>query len=167
MLLQPLPYTEADRIVWMNESGPEVANRWVSYPNFLDWRNRTQSFEAMSTLRGWSMNITGSDKPENINARMVTADYFKVMGAAPIMGRDFTAADDKPGAAPVTLISFGFWHRHFGGDPNVVGKNLLLDDKAYTVIGVLPVNAWTPALEASNAGSSPRSRASASFRATR
>ncbi|HET6850686.1 MAG TPA: ABC transporter permease [Pyrinomonadaceae bacterium] len=138
VLLQPLPYTEADRIVWMNESGPEVANRWVSYPNFLDWRNRTQSFEAMSTLRGWSMNITGSDKPENINARMVTADYFKVMGAAPIMGRDFTAADDKPGAAPVTLISFGFWHRHFGGDPNVVGKNLLLDDKAYTVIGVLP-----------------------------
>ena len=138
VLLQPLPYTEADRIVWMNESGPEVANRWVSYPNFLDWRNRTQSFEAMSTLRGWSMNITGSDTPENINARMVTADYFKVMGAAPIMGRDFTAADDKPGAAPVTLISFGFWHRHFGGDPNVVGKNLLLDDKAYTVIGVLP-----------------------------
>ena len=138
VLLQPLPYTEADRIVWMNESGPEVANRWVSYPNFLDWRNRTQSFEAMSTLRGWSMNITGSDNPENINARMVTADYFKVMGAAPIMGRDFTAADDKPGAAPVTLISFGFWHRHFGGDPNVVGKNLLLDDKAYTVIGVLP-----------------------------
>ncbi len=138
VLLQPLPYPEADRIVWMAESGPEVANRWVSYPNFVDWRNRSQSFEAMSTFRGWSMNITGSDKPENINARMVTADYFKVMRAAPFMGRDFTADDDKPGAAPVTLISHGFWQQHFAGDPNVVSKSLLLDDKAYTVIGVLP-----------------------------
>src|SRR5215211_1004659 len=91
VLLQPLPYPEADRIVWMAESGPEVANRWVSYANFVDWRNRNQSFEAMSTFRGWFMNITGSDKPENVNARMVTADYFKVMRATPFMGRDFTA----------------------------------------------------------------------------
>lgn len=137
VLLRPLPYSEPDRLVWMNESGPEIANRWVSHANFLDWRARNQAFESMSTFRGWFMNITG-DEPENINARMVTSDYFKVMRASPFMGRDFTAEDDKPGAAPVTLISYATWQKRFGADPNVVGKPIMLDDKAYTVIGVLP-----------------------------
>jgi len=138
VLLQPLPYPEADRIVWMNESGREVQNRNVSYPNFVDWRARNQSFEAMSTFRGWSVNITGTDKPENLIARIVTADYFKVMRAAPVLGRDFNAEDDKPGAAAVTLISYGFWQQRFASDPNIVGKDILLDDKPHTVIGVLP-----------------------------
>src|SRR4029079_10852155 len=66
VLLQPLPYPEADRIVWMNESGREIKNRQVSYPNFVDWRARNQSVEAMSTYRGWSVNITGTDKAENL-----------------------------------------------------------------------------------------------------
>ena len=140
VLLQPLPYPEADRIVWMNESGREIQNRNVSYPNFVDWRARNQSFEAMSTYRGWSVNITGTDKAENLTARIVTSDYFKVMRASPMLGRDFTAEDDKPGASPVTLISYGFWQQRFGGDPNIVGKEILLDDKAHTVIGVLPEN---------------------------
>jgi len=138
VLLRPLPYPEADRIVWMNESGPEVANRMISYPNFVDWRARNQVFESMSTIRAWFMNITGTDHPENINARMVTSDYFKVMGATPILGRDFTADDDKPDAAPVTLISYATWQQRFAGDPNVAGKQILLDDKAYTIIGVIP-----------------------------
>jgi putative ABC transport system permease protein len=138
VLLRPLPYTEPDRVVWMNEAGPDIANRWVSHANFLDWRARNQAFESMSTFRGWFMNITGGDEPENINARIVTSDYFKVMRASPFMGRDFTAEDDKPGAAPVTLISYGTWQHRFGADPNIVGKPIVLDDKAYTVIGVLP-----------------------------
>jgi putative ABC transport system permease protein len=138
VLLTPLPYPEADRLVWMNESGPEIANRWVSHANFIDWRERNQVFESMSTFRGWYMNITGGDEPENINARMVTSDYFKVMRATPFLGRDFTPEDDKPGAAPVTLISYATWQKRFAADPNVVGKSITLDDKAYTVIGVLP-----------------------------
>ena len=140
VLLQPLPYPEADRIVWMAESGPEIANRAVSYPNFLDWRARSQSFEAMSTFRGYSVNITGSDKPENLDARMISADYFKVMRFTPLLGRDFTAEDDQPGAPLVTLVSYGFWQQHFAGDPNIVGKEILLDDKPHTIIGVLPQN---------------------------
>lgn len=138
VLLKPLPYAEPDRLVWMTESGPEVSNRWVSYPNFVDWRQRNQVFESMSTFRGWSANLTGTDQPENVNARMITADYFKVMRATPLLGRDFTDADDQPGAAPVTIISYGFWQKHFGDDPNVVGKQITLDDKGYTVIGVMP-----------------------------
>ena len=140
VLLKPLPYPEPDRIVWLTESGPEVANRWVSYPNFLDWRSRNQVFEAMSTFRGWSVNLTGADQPENINSRMVTAGYFKVMKVTPLLGRDFTEADDQPGAAPVTIISHAFWQQRFGGDPKVVGKQITLDDKGFAIIGVMPEN---------------------------
>jgi putative ABC transport system permease protein len=138
VLLKPLPYNEPDRIVWMTESGPEVSNRWVSYANFLDWRSRNQVFESMSTFRGWSVNLTGADHAENINSRLVTADYFKVMRATPSLGRDFTDADNQPGAAPVTIISYAFWQQHFGGDANIVGKPITLDDKTYTVVGVIP-----------------------------
>jgi len=138
VLLRPLPYPEPDRIVWMNESGPEIKNRMISYPNFLDWRARNQVFESMSTFRGWFVNITGNDKPESVNARMVTADYFKVMGVAPILGRDFNAEDDKPGATRVTVISYATWQQRFGGDPNVAGKDILLDDQPHTIIGVMP-----------------------------
>ena len=138
VLLKPLPYTEPDRIVWMTESGPEVKNRWVSFKNFVDWRARNQVFESMSTFRGWSVNVTGSDQPENINSRMVTPDYFKVMRATPELGRDFTEDDDKTGAAPVTIISHPFWQQRFAGDPHIVGKSITLDDKSYTIIGVMP-----------------------------
>ena len=138
VLLKPLPYADPDRIVWMTESGPEVTNRWVSYLNFQDWRARNQVFESMSTFRGWSANVTGTDQAENINARLVTFEYFKVMRATPMLGRDFTEAEDKTGAAPVTIISHAFWQQRFGGDPNVVGKQITLDDKGFTIIGVMP-----------------------------
>src|ERR1043165_905774 len=138
VLLQPLPFPEADRIVWMNESGSDVKNRQLSYPNFVDWRQRNQVFESMSLFRGWSVNLTGTDKPENLDARMVTADYFKVMRATPLLGRDFTPADDQPGAAAVTIISYGFWQQRFAGDPNIIGKQILLEDQPHTIIGVTP-----------------------------
>jgi putative ABC transport system permease protein len=138
VLLQPLPFAEPDRIVWMNESGPEIKNRQLSYPNFVDWRRRNQVFESMSLFRGWSVNLTGTDKPENLDARGVTSDYFKVMRATPVLGRDFTPEDDQPGAAAVTIISYGFWQQRFAGDPNIVGKQILLEDQPHTIIGVAP-----------------------------
>jgi putative ABC transport system permease protein len=138
VLLRPLPYAEPDRLVWMNESGDEVANRWLSYPNFLDWQERNQVFESMSTFRGWSVTMTGAEQPVNLNSRMVTAGYFKVMRAAPFIGRDFSVNDDQPGANPVTILSYGFWQKQFAGDLSIVGKIITLDDRAYTVIGVMP-----------------------------
>jgi len=137
VLISPLPYPEANRLVWMNETGEEVPNRWVSYPNFQDWRTRNQSFEGMSLFRGWSVNMTGVGETESLDARMVTADYFRVMRFAPVMGRDFSAEDDKPGAAPVTIISYAFWQERFGGDPQIVGRSVTLDDRPYTIIGVM------------------------------
>ncbi|HJY28929.1 MAG TPA: ABC transporter permease [Pyrinomonadaceae bacterium] len=140
VLLQPLPFPEPDRIVWMNESGPEIKNRELSYPNFVDWRRRNQVFESMALFRGWSVNLSGTDKPENLDTRMVTSDYFKVMRATPMLGRDFTPEDDQPGAADVTIISYGFWQQRFAGDPNIIGKQILLEEKPHTIIGVTPQN---------------------------
>jgi predicted permease len=140
VLLRPLPYHEPERLVWMTESGDEVANRWLSFPNFVDWRERNNVFESMSTIRGWSLTMTGVDQPMNLNARMIAADYFKVMGVVPLIGRSFTTSDDQPGANPVTILSYGFWQTQFAGDPEIVGKSITLDDRAYTVIGVMPQN---------------------------
>src|ERR1041384_6842385 len=138
VLLRPLPYSEPDRLVWMNESGLEIANRQVSYPTFVDWRARNQVFEAMSVFRGWGVNLTGSGEAEFLDARTARADYFKIMRVTPFMRRDFTAEDDKVGASPVLIISYAFWQQHFGGDPNVIGKEIRLDDIPYKVIGVIP-----------------------------
>ena len=138
VLLRPLPFANPDRLVSMTESGDEVKNRWVSFPNFVDWRERNHVFEAMSTFRIWSITLTGVDQPLNLDARLVTADYFKVMGTAPFIGRSFTAADDQPGAAPVTILSYAFWQKQFAGDQQIVGKTITLDDTAYNVFGVMP-----------------------------
>jgi putative ABC transport system permease protein len=138
VLLRPLPYKEADRLVWMDETGPEVANRSVSYPNFVDWQARNTSFEAISTFRGWSVTMMGTDQPLDLNARLVAADYFKVMGVAPMLGRSFTGDDDKPGANPVTILSHRFWQSQFAGDQNIIGKTISLDDRAYSIVGVMP-----------------------------
>src|SRR6267142_1651588 len=82
--------------------------------------------------------MMGTDQPLELNARMVAADYFKVMGVAPMLGRSFTADDDKPGTGPVGILSHGFWQSQFAGDPNIVGRTINFDDRVLTVIGVMP-----------------------------
>jgi putative ABC transport system permease protein len=138
VLLRPLPYPEADRLVWLSEHHEEIASRWVSYPNFLDWQTRSQSFEAMATIRGWQMTLTGSNEAQAINARLVTADYFRVMRAQPLIGRDFSPEEDRFGAPRVAMLSHSFWQSQFGGDSGVVGQNVTLDNQPFSIIGVMP-----------------------------
>jgi predicted permease len=138
VLLRPLVYPQPDRLVWMNESGPDYSSRLLSYPNFKDWQTRSSSFEAMSTFRGFNITLMGVDQPQDLSARMVGADYFKVMGVTPLLGRTFTADEDKPGAPDVTILSYPFWQKQFGGDKEIVGKSIILDDEPFTVIGVMP-----------------------------
>jgi putative ABC transport system permease protein len=138
-LLRPLPYDRPEQLVWMYEDGADVSNRWVSYPNFLDWGARARSFEAMSTVRGWDVTLTGAGGgPEALAARMVSAEYFDVMRARPALGRAFLREEDGAGSAPVTVLSHGFWQRRFGGDASVVGREVMLDDRPFTVVGVMP-----------------------------
>ena len=138
VLFRPLPYEEADRLVILSEGNEQVPARAISYPNFLDWRERNQSFEAMSTIRGWQLTLTGAGEPESLNGRMISADYFSVMRARPLLGRDFLPEEDKAGADPVTILSYGLWQRRFGGDENIIGRAITLDDRPFTVVGVMP-----------------------------
>jgi putative ABC transport system permease protein len=138
VLLRPLPFSESAQLVWLQEDGSDVQNRWVSYPNFVDWRARNHTFAAMSTTRGWTLTLTGDGEPESLTARMVSAEYFDVLRVRPFIGRAFRPEEDKYGAQPVTILSYGFWQRRFGGDPSIIGKTITLDDRPFTVVGVMP-----------------------------
>ena len=138
VLLRPLPYPDADRLSWLTEHHDQIPTRWVSYANFLDWRARNKSFESMSTIRGWQMTMTGAAEAQSLNARMVTADYFRVMGVHPLVGRDFSSDEDKYGSPSVTVLSYAFWQSQFGSDPDIAGKKITLNDQPFTVIGVMP-----------------------------
>jgi putative ABC transport system permease protein len=138
VMLKPLPYQDADRLVMLSERHEQIPSRFISYPNFLDWRERNQVFEAMSTIRTWALTLTGEGEPQGLSAGMVSAEYFSVMRVSPLLGRDFTPTEDKPGADPVTILSYGFWQRQFGGDESIIGKTITLDNRPFTVIGVVP-----------------------------
>ena len=138
VLLRPLPYPEADRLIWLTERQEQIPTRWVSYPNFLDWRARNQSFEAIATIRSWPITLTGDGEAQSVASRMVTADYFRVMRIRPLLGRDFSSEEDRFGAPSVTLISYAFWQSQFGGDPEIVGRTITLNNQPFKVVGVMP-----------------------------
>lgn len=138
VLLRPLPYEEPDRLVVMWERAPQIENMSVSYPNYSDWRDQNQSFESLAAFRRDSYNLTGSGEPERLGARMTTYNLFQVLRKQPELGRVFTAEDDKEGAPLTVILSHGLWQRRFGGDPSIVNQSILLNDKSYTVIGVMP-----------------------------
>jgi putative ABC transport system permease protein len=110
----------------------------ISWPNFLDWRARTQTFEALAITRGEPVTLIGTDRAQRLRARRVTGNFFQVLRVQPARGRGFTDDDDRAKATPVVLISDGFWQTQLGGDPNVLGRVLMLDQVAHTVVGVLP-----------------------------
>ena len=138
VLLRPLPYPDADRLVWLTERADRIPTRWISYPNFLDWRERNQSFESIALIRGWQVTLTADGEAQSINARLVSADYFRVMGTRPMLGRDFNSNEDTFGAPRVVALSHAFWQSQYGGDPEIVGKPITLDNQSFSVIGIMP-----------------------------
>ncbi|HYN85035.1 MAG TPA: ABC transporter permease [Pyrinomonadaceae bacterium] len=138
VLLRPLPYPDSERIVVIAETSAQNPSMFVSYPNFLDWRERARSFEALSTMRHQSFNLSGGDEPVRVDGRQVSAGFFAVYGVAPALGRPFLEEEDRRGAAPVAVLSHGLWERRFGGDASIVGRTIVLDNRPYTVVGVMP-----------------------------
>jgi putative ABC transport system permease protein len=140
VLLRPLPYEDADRLVVLTET---VADRpiGVSYPNFVDWRNQSTMFENVAAVRNReSFNLTGNGDSERLQGRLVSANFLSTLGVKPIRGRDFAPEDDRPGAAPVVMLSYALWQRRFGGDEKIIGQQLTLNRESFTVIGVTPAN---------------------------
>ena len=140
VLIKPLPYTQPDRLMRIYERTPDSELSSVSYPNFLDWRQQSETFEEMATYRGQGFNITGAQGPERVTGNLVSGNLFSVLRIQPAVGRSFLPEEDRPGGSPVAIISYGFWQQRFGGDQSVVGQPLTINGKAYTLVGVLPAN---------------------------
>ncbi|HEY6349666.1 MAG TPA: ABC transporter permease [Candidatus Angelobacter sp.] len=138
VLLRPLPIFQPDRVVWLhsvvNQTGAQLG---TSYPDFLDWKAQSHSFEDMAAMYFFTATLSGYGTPENIKAVAISGSGFKVWGVKTITGRDFGDDDDKPEANRVAVLSHKFWQRKFGGDSAVLGKSLVLNGQQYTIIGVL------------------------------
>jgi putative ABC transport system permease protein len=138
VLLQPLRFAQADRIFYLGESRKDSPQISIAYPNFLDWQAQNHVFERMGAVQAQSFILTSHGQPELLPGRNVSEGFFPTLGVKPMLGRGFLPVDDLPSAAPVALISYGLWQRRFGGDPNIVNHAVTLDQKSYTVVGVLP-----------------------------
>jgi len=139
VLLAPLPYHDASRLVVLNETTPRVGNVSVSYLNFLDWRAQSSSFSQMAYVEKMGFNLAGAgvSQPENISGDSVSPNFLSMIGVRPFLGRDFQPAESQPGTQRVLLLSYQLWQSHFGADRNVVGRSITLDGNDFVIIGVL------------------------------
>jgi len=142
VLLRPLPYPQPEQLVqvWETDSRLGETHGTVSPYNFIDWQTQSRSFAEMAAYHYGSFVLTGKKVPVRVIGLLVTASFFGVFKVSPLKGRTFLAHEDEPGKAPAVVVSYGAWLRHFGGDPGIVGKSILLDDQAYTVVGIMPSN---------------------------
>src|SRR5262245_27172539 len=138
VLLKPLPYRDADRILYLWEKPPGGGNNVVSAMNFLDWRAQSTSFETVAATTGGAMTLTGGSEPVLLRVGRVSTGYFDVYGIKPAIGRTFEPGEDELGKHQVVVLSHALWQTQFGGDPQIVGQKIILDDDPYTVIGVMP-----------------------------
>src|ERR1044071_4003540 len=139
VLLRPSPFPEPERLVILATTGTQVDNRsGVTYPDYIDWRDRTHSFEDTAGFLNDAFNLTGVEPAMAVSGRQVNWNFFQLLGVKPQIGRLFAAPDDQPGAVPTAIISDGLWREEFGGEAAVIGKTIRLDGNPFTVIGVLP-----------------------------
>jgi putative ABC transport system permease protein len=140
VLLSPLPYRDADKLLYVGQkfkSGLAGSGE----PKFLFWHEHSQSFEALAAYSGYGGaggNLAGGNEAEYVRGLRVSEEFFQVLGVYPAQGRAFTEAEDTPGSAPVAIMSDGLWQRRFGGDKDLLGKTVLLNDQPVTIIGIMP-----------------------------
>ena len=157
VLLRPLPYPDADRLVriWHvppAKSFPGIPLFSISPANYLDWENQNHVFAQMAIYGGRDFDLTGTDHPEEVGGSAVSAHFFSVLQVQPMLGRVFTPEENQPGHDQVVILSHRFWQNHFGSDPGIVGRNIHLNGGSYLVAGVMPASMrlpdtaqiWTP-----------------------
>jgi len=148
VLLRPLPYAHADRLVRLYSEFPTFKKFWISPPEYLELKKSTRSWEA---LEGWvnqGVNLAGSSEPVRATASYVTGGLMPMLAVQPLRGRLLTPEDDAPSAPATALISYGLWMRAFGGDPALIGREILLNGQKCTVVGVMPKDFQFPPGEA-------------------
>jgi putative ABC transport system permease protein len=151
-LLRPLPYPESERLVSLGERNASFPVMPISYPDFTDWVAQQNVFEHLGAYSSTSYSLTGDGEPARLQVSLISASALAALRVKPILGRVFTADDDKPGANPTVVLSHGLWQDRFGGDANILHRAISLDGRAFTVIGVMPadfafpkrVDVWVP-----------------------
>jgi predicted permease len=138
VLLNPLPYPHANRLVALAEKFASFAEFPISYPDFLDWEKMNHSFEALAAYRQTDLNLTSLNEAERVKATVISASFFPLLGVRPIIGRNLSREEDRIGAAPEVILSGGLWKSKFSGSADILGKVVTLDGKGYTVIGIVP-----------------------------
>jgi len=139
VLLKPLPFPEPDRIVALMNSSPQGSGPAASVPKFNAWRKRTNSLQFVSAYDtgGPGLNVTGGDRPEQLQGIHVSYEFFELFGARTVLGRTFTPDEDRPRGGNVVVLSHGLWQRRFGSDPAVTNRSITLGGELYRIIGVL------------------------------
>ena len=137
VLLRPLPFPAADRLVVLYATTPTKSRDSTSFPDFLDWKTNSQSFTDIAAYRPDPFNVTGGGAPEPVVGLRASCELLKVLGVSPVIGRTFDKQEQQAQSA-VSLISYRLWLRRFGGDPGIMGKTILLNEVSHSVIGVLP-----------------------------
>jgi predicted permease len=140
VLLNPLPFPHPQELTVLYEHTTNFEKSSISYPNFLDWQRTNSTFASMAAYRHEDFNITGSGEPERVRGGMVSAEFFPILGVKPLLGRLFVRDEDRLGAAPVALLAEGFWQRRFGSARDIIGKQIIMNGDAYTIVGVIPAS---------------------------
>ena len=140
LLLHPLPYKDSDRLVilWNSSPGLGITRDWFSTAQYFDIKNNHHGFEELAIAIGGSFNLTGDGDPERVGVTRVSHELLPMMGAKPYLGRLFTEADDKSGSPTVAILTYGMWARRYGSNPNMVGRQIIINSHLYQVVGVLP-----------------------------
>ncbi len=147
VVLRPLPFHDAGRLVAVWETSSDNPTRWVAPANYLDWRREARAFASLAAYDSFSVNLTGRGEPERLRAAAASGDFFTTLGVHAALGRTLLPSDDEPGTQPVVVLTQGLWQRLFGGSPTAVGQTLLLDGRPHIVSGVLPEQFRMPTLE--------------------
>lgn len=147
VLVRPLPLPEPEQLVKVWEKHPGYSMMELSPANYRDFKAAATSFASFAVYSNMAMNLVGQGDPLRVEGGIVTGNLFSTLGHTPFIGRYFIERDDQPGAPPTVVLSYSFWQTEFGGDAGVLGKSIILDDKAYTVVGIMPPDFQFPTRE--------------------
>ena len=148
VLLRQLPFAHAHRAVWITGVRPDRSDAPFSLPDFLDYREYSNSLDSLSAIGNWSANLTGRGIAERLSGVRVSANLFETLGVTAAIGRTLEPEDDRPEAPRVAVMTYGLWQRRFGGDSSLIGQQLELNGASYTLIGILPPSFFFPIPEA-------------------
>jgi putative ABC transport system permease protein len=140
ILLTPLPFSDPDRLVELNESSPQrgIRRSSVSYANLRDWRERSRSFTTLAGTQLRSFALADRGDPDRYDGAAISWDVFATLGVVPALGRDFVASDDQPGAEAVVLLSDEIWQARYAGERGIIGRSVLINGRPHTIVGVMP-----------------------------